>query len=88
MALEFKLNEIVDHDGTKGELFIDAQDSIGDRSIWLTLLDNDGEQHDFEGIEQEDLYAFALYLNHKLGFELCNLSNIEKVILEDKKSSV
>lgn len=84
MALEFKLQD----KDNGSELFLSAQNTKGDRVIWFTFVDKDGNKHDFDVIHQDELIEFALFINQKLGFELCSEYNIKRVNEEDSKEEL
>lgn len=81
MGLEFKINAI----GGVEKLHIDAQDTIGDKVVWFTIIDSVGNTIDFDVLSLKELLGLGVYVNHKIGFSLFNIWNIEQQIEEEIK---
>jgi hypothetical protein len=82
MAMEFKITEVSDGNS---ELFITAQDTSGDKLLWFTQVDDDDNQIDFDVLGLQQLKELGIFLNHKIGFNLINIYDLEKEIDKEYK---
>lgn len=69
------------------ELYVEAQDTKGDKGVFFTLITPNKEQISYDFLDAEKMLYLATYLNVKLGFDFCNIENIKGIIKQEEEQS-
>lgn len=81
MGLKFKLTEI---DG-KGIIDIDVEKTEGNKNICFLMETDEGVEYTFNVLDLEDILELGVFLNHKIGFDLIDIREVEKEIQKENE---
>ncbi|WP_312697014.1 hypothetical protein [Sphingobacterium mizutaii] len=81
MPIEFKIKE----GENLAELQIDAENTPGNKNIAFFVDTEDGNEFYFNVLGLRDILELAVFLNHKIGFDLIDTREVEKEIKKEEE---